>query len=104
MLADSKLPVTFWAEAVNTACFVQNRTLVVKSQTKTPYELLNKRKPLISFLKPFGCPCTILNTKDHLGKFESKVDDGFFVGYSTQSKAFRVFNQKKRIIEESDNV
>ncbi|KAI3745792.1 hypothetical protein L6452_08201 [Arctium lappa] len=80
LLADSKLPITFWVEAVNTACYVQNRVLVVKPKNKTPYELLNKRKPFIGFFKPFGCPCTILNTKSHLGKFDSKADDGFLVG------------------------
>ncbi|KAJ9555801.1 hypothetical protein OSB04_010415 [Centaurea solstitialis] len=104
MLADSKLPITFWAEAVNTACYVQNRVLIVKSKGKTPYELFEKKKPYIGFLQPFGCPCTTLDTKTHLGKFESKSDDGFFVGYSSQSKALRVFNSSTRIIEESDNV
>ncbi|KAJ9553357.1 hypothetical protein OSB04_017402 [Centaurea solstitialis] len=104
MLADSKLPITFWAEAINTACYVQNRVLIVKSKGKTPYELFEKKKPYIGFLQPFGCPCTILDTKTHLGKFESKSDDGFFVGYSSQSKALRVFNSSTRIIEESDNV
>ncbi|KAI3673629.1 hypothetical protein L6452_39753 [Arctium lappa] len=104
LLADSKLPITFWAEAVNTACYVQNRVLVVKPKNKTPYELLNKRKPFIGFFKPFVCPCTILNTKSHLGKFDSKADDGFLVGYSSQSKAYRVFNSSSRITEESDNV
>ncbi|GJW93587.1 retrovirus-related pol polyprotein from transposon TNT 1-94 [Tanacetum coccineum] len=76
MLADSKLPTTFWAEAVNTACYVQNRV-------------------------PFGCPVTILNTIDHLGKFDGKADEGFFVGYSLNSKAFRVFNNRTRIVEEN---
>ncbi|KAJ9566196.1 hypothetical protein OSB04_002162 [Centaurea solstitialis] len=104
MLADSKLPITFWAEAINTACYVQNRVLIVKSKGKTPYELFEKKKPYVGFLKPFGCPCTILDTKTHLGKFDSKSDDGFFVGYSSQSKALRVFNNSTRIIEESDNV
>nr|GEV97410.1 hypothetical protein [Tanacetum cinerariifolium] len=55
MLADAKLRVTFWAEAVNTVCYVQNRVLVNKSQNKTPYELFNGRTPAIGFLKPFGC-------------------------------------------------
>ncbi|KAI3665306.1 hypothetical protein L6452_43930 [Arctium lappa] len=86
LLADSKLPITFWAEAVNTACYVQNRVLVVKSQDKTPYKLFKKKKPFIGFFKPFGCPCTILNTKTHLGKFDSKAEDGFLVGYSSQNK------------------
>ncbi|KAJ9539232.1 hypothetical protein OSB04_031965 [Centaurea solstitialis] len=104
MLADSKLPITFWAEAVNTTCYVQNRVLIVKSKGKTPYELFEKKKPYIGLLKPFGCPCIILDTKTHLGKFESKSDNGFLVGYSSQSKALRVFNSSTRIIEESDNV
>nr|GEZ24549.1 hypothetical protein [Tanacetum cinerariifolium] len=76
MLADAKLPVTFWAEAVNTACYVQNRVLVNKSHNKTPYELFNGRTPGIGFLKPFGCHVMILNTLDHLGKFDAKGDEG----------------------------
>nr|GEX28679.1 hypothetical protein [Tanacetum cinerariifolium] len=75
-LADSKLPTTFWAEAVNTACYVQNRVSVVKPHNKTPYELFHGRTPTLSFMRPFGCPVTIFNTIDHLGKFDSKVDEG----------------------------
>ncbi|GJY96964.1 retrovirus-related pol polyprotein from transposon TNT 1-94, partial [Tanacetum coccineum] len=101
MLADSKLPTTFWAEAVNTACYVQNRVLVVKPHNKTPYELFHGRTPTLSFMRPFGCPVTILNTIDHLGKFDGKADEGFFVGYSINSKAFRVFNNRTRIVEEN---
>ncbi|GKA83900.1 ribonuclease H-like domain-containing protein [Tanacetum coccineum] len=79
MIADSKLPTTFWAEAVNTAC----------------------RKPALSFMRSFGCPIIILNTIDHLGKFDGKADEGFFVGYSTNSKTFRLFNSRTRIVEEN---
>ncbi|GJX33114.1 putative ribonuclease H-like domain-containing protein [Tanacetum coccineum] len=79
MLADSKLLITFWAEVVNTA----------------------SRKPALSFMRPFGCLVTILNTIDHLGKFDGKADEGFFVGYSTNSKAFRVFNSRNMIVEEN---
>ncbi|GKE57720.1 ribonuclease H-like domain-containing protein, partial [Tanacetum coccineum] len=104
MLADSKLPTTFWAEAVNTACYVQNRVLVIKPHNKTPYEHFLGRKPTLSFMRPFGCPITILNTIDHLGKFDGKADEGFFVGYSTNSKAFRVFNSRTRIVEENLHV
>ncbi|GJR95108.1 putative ribonuclease H-like domain-containing protein [Tanacetum coccineum] len=70
MLADSKLPTTFWAEVVNTACYVQNRVLVIKPHNKTPYELFLGRKPALGFMRPFGCHVTILNTIDHLGKFD----------------------------------
>ncbi|GKF18220.1 retrovirus-related pol polyprotein from transposon TNT 1-94, partial [Tanacetum coccineum] len=101
MLADFKLPTTFWAEAVNTACYVQNRVLVVKPHNKTPYELFHGRTPTLSFMRPFGCPVTILNTIDHLGKFDGKTDEGFFVGYSLNSKAFRVFNSRTRIVDEN---
>ncbi|GKC60275.1 putative ribonuclease H-like domain-containing protein [Tanacetum coccineum] len=101
MLADSKLSATFWAEAVNTACYVQNRVLVIKPHNKTPYELLYGRPPILSFMRPFGCLVTILNTLDHLGKFDGKSDEGFLVGYSVNSKAYRVFNTRTRIVKES---
>ncbi|GKB25980.1 putative ribonuclease H-like domain-containing protein [Tanacetum coccineum] len=101
MLADSKLPTTFWAEAVNTACYVQNRVLVVKPHNKTPYELFHGRTPTLSFMRPFGCPVTILNTIEHLDKFDGKVNEGFFIGYSLNSKAFRVFNSRTRIVEDN---
>ncbi|GJY93532.1 putative ribonuclease H-like domain-containing protein [Tanacetum coccineum] len=104
MLVDSKLPTTFWAEAVNTACYVLNRVLVIKPHNKTPYDLIRGRPPLIDFMKPFGCPVTILNTRDHLGKFEGKADEGYFVGYSVVSKAMRVFNKRTRIVEETLNI
>nr|GEX49812.1 putative ribonuclease H-like domain-containing protein [Tanacetum cinerariifolium] len=104
LLADSLLPIPFWAEAVNTACYVQNRVLVTKPHNKTPYELLHGRLPSIGFMRPFGCHVTILNTLDPLGKFQGKVDEGFLVGYSVYSKAFRVFNSRTRIVQETLHV
>ncbi|GJW31042.1 putative ribonuclease H-like domain-containing protein, partial [Tanacetum coccineum] len=92
MLADSLLP---------TACYVQNRVLVTKPHNKTPYELLHGRPPSISFMRPFGCHVTILNTLDPLGKFDGKADEGFFVGYFINNKAFRVFNTRTRKVEEN---
>ncbi|GJU30886.1 putative ribonuclease H-like domain-containing protein [Tanacetum coccineum] len=79
MLADLLLPIPFWAEAVNTACYVLNRVLVTKPQNKTPYELLI----------------------DSLGKFDGKSDEGFLLGYSTSSKAFRVYNKRTKRVEEN---
>ncbi|GJU54264.1 hypothetical protein Tco_1227978 [Tanacetum coccineum] len=55
-------------------------------------------------MKPFGCPVTILNTRDHLGKFNGKADEEFFYGYSVVSKAIRVFNRRTRIVEETLNI
>ncbi|GJX79113.1 ribonuclease H-like domain-containing protein [Tanacetum coccineum] len=82
MLADSLLPTTFWAEAVNTACYIFNRIRVTKPQNKTPYELLFGHKPMISYIRPFGCHVTILDTLSVLGKFDGKSDEGFLVGTS----------------------
>ncbi|GKE26343.1 ribonuclease H-like domain-containing protein, partial [Tanacetum coccineum] len=101
MLADSKLPTTFWAEAVNTACYVQNRVLVVKPHNKTQYKFFHGRIPTLCFMRPFGCLVTILNTIDHLSKFDGKADEGFFIGYSLNNKAFKVFNSRTRIVEEN---
>nr|GEU50865.1 ribonuclease H-like domain-containing protein [Tanacetum cinerariifolium] len=101
MLTNSLLPISFWAEAVNTACYVQNRVLVTKPHNKTPYELLLGRTPSIGYMRPFGCHVTIINTLDPLGKFNGKADEGFLVGYSVSSKAFRVFNSRTRIVQET---
>nr|GEU96204.1 hypothetical protein [Tanacetum cinerariifolium] len=101
MLADAKLPVTFWAEG---ACYVQNRVLVNKSQNKTSYKLFNGRTHAIGFLKPFGCHVMILNSLDHLGKFDAKGDEGYFIGYSMSSKSFRVFNKRTKKLEENLHV
>nr|GEU78075.1 hypothetical protein [Tanacetum cinerariifolium] len=97
MLDDSKLPTTFWALLV----VYKIEVLVVKPHNKTPYELFHGITPTLSFVRPFGCPVTILNTKDHLGKFDGKADEGFFIRYSLNSKAFRVFNSRTRIVEEN---
>nr|GEU60037.1 ribonuclease H-like domain-containing protein [Tanacetum cinerariifolium] len=102
---DFKLPdehhVLLKAKAVNTVCYVQNRVLVTKPHNKTPCELLLGRTPSIGFMRPFGCPVTILNTLDPLGKFDGKADEGFLVRYSVSSKAFRVFNSRTRIVQET---
>nr|GEU33214.1 retrovirus-related Pol polyprotein from transposon TNT 1-94 [Tanacetum cinerariifolium] len=87
------------AEAFNTVCYVQNKVLVVKPHNKTPYELVHGRTPTLSFMRPFGCLVTILNTIDNLGKFDGKAYECFFVGYSLNSKAFRVFNSRTMIVE-----
>ncbi|GKF71300.1 ribonuclease H-like domain-containing protein, partial [Tanacetum coccineum] len=96
ILADFKLPTTFWDESVNTACYVKNRVLVTKPHNKTLYELFLGKKLALSFIRPFGCPVTILNTIYHLGKFDGKADEGFFVGYS--------INSRTRIVEENLHV
>ncbi|GKE17223.1 putative ribonuclease H-like domain-containing protein, partial [Tanacetum coccineum] len=104
MLADSFLPNTFWAEVVSTACMVLNRVLVTKPQRKTPYELITGKIPIISYIRPFGCHVTILNTIEHLGKFGEKSNEGFLVGYSLNNKAFRVYNLETKRVEENMHI
>nr|GEV42247.1 putative ribonuclease H-like domain-containing protein [Tanacetum cinerariifolium] len=94
IMADSLLPIPFWAEAVNTACYVQNKVLVTKPHNKTPYELLQGRTPSIGFMRPFGCLVTIVNTLDSLAKFDRKIDEGFLVGYSVSKKAEEEIEQQ----------
>nr|GEU85509.1 uncharacterized mitochondrial protein AtMg00810-like [Tanacetum cinerariifolium] len=81
-----------------------SQVLVTKPHNKIPYELLLGRTPSIEFMRPFGCPVTILNTLDPLGKFDGKADEGFLVGYSVNSKAFRVFNSRTRIVQETMHI
>ncbi|GJZ83248.1 uncharacterized mitochondrial protein-like protein [Tanacetum coccineum] len=80
---------------------IENKVLVVKPHNKTPYELFRVRTPALSFMRPFRCLVTILNTLDYLGKFDGKSYEGFFVGYSMNSKAFRVYNIRTRKVEEN---
>ena len=95
ILNDSRLPKCFWVDVVSTACYVMNRVLIRPILKKTPYELLNERKPNVSHLKVFGCKCYVLNNgKESLGMFDAKSDKGIFLGYSLNSHAYRVFNKK----------
>ena len=100
LLNDTNLPKYFWAEVVNTACYIMNRALIIPIINKTSYELYKVRKPNISHLHVFGCKCFVLNNgKDNLGKFDAKSDEGIFLGYSSNSKDFRIYNKRTMIIE-----
>ncbi|KAJ9546465.1 hypothetical protein OSB04_019008 [Centaurea solstitialis] len=104
MLAQSQLPQYLWAEAVNTACYTQNRSIIHRRFGKTPYHVLFDRIPNIDYFKVFGCPCFVLNETENRGKFGPKSDEMIFVGYSDCSIAYRVFNKKSRVVYESVNV
>ncbi|KAJ9556657.1 hypothetical protein OSB04_011271 [Centaurea solstitialis] len=99
MLAQSQLPQYLWAEAVNTACYTQNRSIVHRRFGKTPYHVLFGRIPNIDYFKVFGCPCFVLNETKNRGKFGPKSDEMIFVGYSDCSVAYR-----SRVVYESVNV
>ncbi|GJV68100.1 putative ribonuclease H-like domain-containing protein [Tanacetum coccineum] len=91
-------------EAVSTACYVLNRVLIINPHYKTPYALLTGKTPSISHFKPFGCHVTILNTSDHLGKFDGKADEGYLVGYSASNRAYRVYNMANKRVKETLNL
>nr|GFA34570.1 hypothetical protein [Tanacetum cinerariifolium] len=92
------------AEAIATACFTQNRSIIHKCFDKTPYELINNRKPNIKFFRVFGCRCYLLNDYKDVGKLKAKGNIGVFVGYSKESTAFKIYNKRTRKIHESVNV
>ncbi|GKF22885.1 gag-pol polyprotein, partial [Tanacetum coccineum] len=100
MLSVAKVPLFFWAEAIATVCFTQNRSLVIPRHEKTPYHIINGRKPSVKFFYIFGTLCYIIRDGENLDKMKEKGDACIFVGYSTQSRAYRVFNKRTRIIVE----
>ncbi|GJR47728.1 retrovirus-related pol polyprotein from transposon TNT 1-94 [Tanacetum coccineum] len=104
MLSAAKVPLFFWAEAIATTCFTQNRSLVIPRHEKTPYHIINGRKPSVKFFHIFGSLCYIVRDGENLDKMKEKGDACIFVGYSTQSRAYRVFNKRTRVIVETIHV
>nr|GFB49246.1 retrovirus-related Pol polyprotein from transposon TNT 1-94 [Tanacetum cinerariifolium] len=92
------------AEAIATVCFIQNHSIIHKCYDKTPYELMNKRKPNIKFFRVLGCRCYLLNDYDDVGKLKAKGDIGVFVGYSKEYASFRIYNKRTRKIHESVHI
>nr|GEV88335.1 reverse transcriptase domain-containing protein [Tanacetum cinerariifolium] len=101
MLSATKVLLFFWAKAIATACFTQNRSLVIPRHEKTPYHIINDRKPSVKFFHIFGSICYIVKDGENLDKMKEKGDECNFVGFSTQSRAYRVFNKRTRVITES---
>nr|GEV40200.1 hypothetical protein [Tanacetum cinerariifolium] len=104
MLSAAKVPLSFWAEAIATTRFTQNRSLVIPRHKKTPYHIINNRKPTVKFCHIFGSLCYIVRDGKNLDKMNEKGDACIFVGYSTQSRAYRVFNKRTRVIVETIHV
>nr|GFA28612.1 retrovirus-related Pol polyprotein from transposon TNT 1-94 [Tanacetum cinerariifolium] len=104
MLTFANLPSFLWDEVIATAYFTQNRSIIHKRFDKTPYELINKRKPNIKFFRVFGCRCYLLNNYEDVGKLKAKGDIRVFVGYSKESAAFGIYNKRTRKIHKSVNV
>ncbi|GKD68720.1 retrovirus-related pol polyprotein from transposon TNT 1-94, partial [Tanacetum coccineum] len=104
MLSASKLPLSFWAEAVATACYTQNRSIIISTHGKTAYHIINDRKPSIKHLHIFGYICYITRDGENLDKMKEKGDPCVMVGYYTQSKGYSVYNKRTRLIVESIHI
>nr|GFB07701.1 hypothetical protein [Tanacetum cinerariifolium] len=104
MLIFSRAPLFLWAEAIATACFTQNCSIIHRRFNKTPYELINGRKPDISFLYVFGALCYPKNDREDIGKLDAKGDIGFFIGYSADSCAYRIYNRRTKKTMETMNI
>ncbi|GKD15060.1 putative zinc finger, CCHC-type containing protein [Tanacetum coccineum] len=101
MLSASKLHLFFWAEAIATACYTQNKSIIIPTHEKMAYHIINGRKPSIKHLHIFGCTCYLTRDGENLDKMKEKGDPFILVGYTTQSKGYRVYNKRTRLIVES---
>ncbi|GJV06992.1 retrovirus-related pol polyprotein from transposon TNT 1-94 [Tanacetum coccineum] len=104
MLIFSKAPMFLWAEAVATACYTQNRSLIHTRHYKTPYELVYDKKPDLTFFRVFGALCYLTNDSEDLGKLQPTADIGIFVGYAPSRKGYRIYNKRTRHIMETIHI
>ncbi|GJY65835.1 retrovirus-related pol polyprotein from transposon TNT 1-94 [Tanacetum coccineum] len=104
MLIFSKEPLYLWAEAVATACYTKNRSLIRKCHNKTLYELLHDIKPDLKYFYIFGALCYPTNDSEDLGKLKPKADIGIFIGYSPAKKSYRIYNRQTKLIMETIHV
>ncbi|GJS18342.1 integrase, catalytic region, zinc finger, CCHC-type containing protein [Tanacetum coccineum] len=103
MMIFSKAPMFLWAEAVATACYTHNRSLIHTRHNKTPYELVHDKKPDLTFLRVFGALCYPTNDSEDLGKFQAKADIGIFVGYAPSRKGYRIYTRETRRLMENNS-
>nr|GEV60200.1 hypothetical protein [Tanacetum cinerariifolium] len=104
MLSALKLPLFFWAKAIATACYTQNRSIIIMTHDKMAYHIINDKKPLIKYLYIFGCICYLTRDGENLDKMKEKGDPCILVGYSTQLKGYRVYNKRIRLIVKSIHI
>ena len=104
MLYNKNMTRNLWGEVVNTVCQMVNRVYFRLSTEKTPYKLWKGRKPNVKYFRIFGSTCFILKDRENVGKFDSQSDEGIFMGYSSTSKAYRVYNKRTMKVMEIVNV
>ena len=104
MLYNKNVAKNLWEEAVNTTCHTVNKVYFRPGTKKTPYELWKGRKPNVKYFRIFGSTCFILKDRENVGKFDSRSDEGIFLGYSSTSKAYRIYNKRTMKVMETVNV
>ena len=104
MLQNKDRARNLWGEAINTACHMVNRVYFRPRTKKTSYELWKGRKPNVKYFRIFGSTCFILKDRENVGKFDSRSDEGIFLGYSSTSKAYRVYNKRTMKVLETVTV
>ena len=104
MLHAKNLPYYFWAESMNTSCYIHNRVTIRSGTASTLYEIWKGRKPIVKYFHVFGSKCYILTDREQRRKMDPKSEEVIFLGYSTTSRAYRVFNTRTKIMMESVNV
>ncbi|KAA0026048.1 gag-pol polyprotein [Cucumis melo var. makuwa] len=104
MIHAKNLPLHFWAEAINTACHIHNRITTRSETNVTLYELWKGRKPNVKYFHIFGSTCYILVDKEYHRKWDAKSKQGLFLGYSQNSRTYRVFNNITETVMETINV
>nr|GFA77831.1 hypothetical protein [Tanacetum cinerariifolium] len=104
MLIYAQAPLFLWAEAVATACYTQNRSIICLRHGKTPYELLYNKLPDLSFLHVFDALCYPTDDSENLGKLQLKADIRIFICYAPIKKAFWIYNRRTRRIVETIHV
>ena len=104
MLQNKNVARNLWGKVVNTVCDTINRVYFRPSTKKTPYKLWKGRKPNVKYFRIFGSTCFILKDRENVEKFDSRSDEGIFLGYSSKSKAYRVYNKRTKKVMETVNV
>ena len=104
MLHNKDMAINLWGDAVNTACHTVNRVYFRSGTKKTPYELQKGRKPYVKYFRIFGSNYFIIKDRENVGKLDSQSDEIIFLGYSSTSKAYRVYNKRTKKVMEIVNV
>ena len=104
MLNEAKLSHGYWRDDVSTTIYILNRGQLRINSNKTPYELWFGRSPLVKYFKVFGSKCYIKRLDENLGKFDCRSNEGIFLGYASNKKAYRCYNLRSHKIVESADV